>query len=304
MHLSTLFYVLICLATAQQPAIGSNSVTIDNCTIFLADEAKVPAQEGGVIEILHVKDGQAVKRGDQLVQIDDSIPKQQLAVANAELASAKVEAKNDIPRQYAVASKDVADQDLKVSREANRKVPGTVPEVNLRKLELECTQMKLSIEKAEMDTKIAVKKVDVKQAQLDAADVTLKHRQLISPLDGQVRKIYRHLGEWVNAGEPVMHVVRMDRLYIEGSLLAAEVPHTEVNGKPVDVEVILARDRSAPEQTVRYRTAKVRGTIVFVDPMIEAGGEYLVRAEVDNIVENRQWVLHPGMTAKMTIHLK
>jgi len=69
--------------------------------------------------------------------------------------------------------------------------------------------------------------MEVKMAQKVAAETALKHRQLRSPLNGQVRKIYHHVGEWVQNGEAVVYVIRMDRLRVEGSLLASDISPTK-----------------------------------------------------------------------------
>lgn len=294
MHLSALLYGVIFFAVAQPPEKAPNSKLVDNCILFLADEAKVPAQEPGVLMKLHVKDGDVVKRGQKLVQIDDSIAQQQVAVADAELKAAEEQANNTVPKKYAIASRDVAYAELQISIDANKRVPKSVPDAVIHKLQLDCTQMELSIEKADSDQLIAARQRDVKKAQQEAALVSLKHRLICSPLDGQVREIRRHEGEWLQAGESVMHVIRMDQLRVEGSLLASEVSPSQVMGKPVVVEVMLAGDRPMP----------VRGKIVFVDPMLSTGGEYMVRAEVDNKLENGQWILQPGMSARMMIQLK
>lgn len=294
MHLSALLYGAIYFAVAQQPAALPPSVTAVNTSIYLDEEADVPAQEGGVIEKLFVKEGEDVKGKGQLVKIDDSIPRQQLAVAEAEWKAAKEQADNQVPKRYAEASLLVAQAELDCSNEANRKVKGAVPQVNISKLELEREQMKLSIEKALTDTKIAIKQMEVKEAQMAATQTVLEHRLLLSPLDGQVSKIYRHVGEWVQTGEAVVHVIRMDRLRVQGALNVAEISPSEVIKKPVEIEVSLARGG----------TETFRGNIVFVDPMIDSGGEYMVRAEVDNRPKNGQWILHPGLPAKMTILLK
>ena len=95
------------------------------------------------------------------------------------------------------------------------------------------------------------------------------------------------MGEWVQAGETVVHVVQMDVLRAEGSLNVSEYVPYEIIGKPVTVEVELDRGR----------TMTFPGKIVFVDPMIRPNGTYIVRAEVENRVENGQWILRPGMTA-------
>jgi macrolide-specific efflux system membrane fusion protein len=294
MQLSALLYGVILFAVAQQPPAVPGTVIVDPCILFLDDEAKVPAQEPGVLMELHVKDGQNVKRDEPLAKIDDSIAQQQVNVAENELRAAKEQADNQVPRDYAIASRDVAYADLKISYDANKRVPGSVVQAVINKQQLECKQMELSILKAESDTRIALKQMEVKKAQKEASVVSLNHRQICAPLDGQIRKTYRHVGEWIQAGEPVVHIVRMDRLRVEGSLLASEVSPNDVTGKPVTVEVFLTRER----------TKSLRGKIVFVDPMLSTGGEYLVRAEVENSQENGQWILQPGLTAKMTIQLK
>jgi multidrug efflux pump subunit AcrA (membrane-fusion protein) len=113
-------------------------------------------------------------------------------------------------------------------------------------------------------------------------------------LAGQVQKIYRHVGEWVQAGEPVLHVVQVNRLRVQGSLNISDYAPEEVMGRPVTVMVVFARGRAET----------FKGEIVFVDPMVESGGLYVVRALVKNREENGQWLLRPGMDAEMTIQLK
>jgi multidrug efflux pump subunit AcrA (membrane-fusion protein) len=74
----------------------------------------------------------------------------------------------------------------------------------------------------------------------------------------------------------------------------SEYAPEEVMGRPVTVKVVFARGR----------TETFKGEIVFVDPVVESGGLYPVRALVKNREENGQWLLRPGMDAEMTIQLK
>lgn len=68
---------------------------------------------------------------------------------------------------------------------------------------------------------------------------------------------------------------------------------SEIQGRPVEVTVTLAHGQR-----------KFPGKIVYVKPLVEAGGDFLVRAEVQNRKEDGAWVLSPGIGAEMTIHLK
>ena len=49
------------------------------------------------------------------------------------------------------------------------------------------------------------------------------------------------MGEWFNPGEPVLRIVRVDLLRIEGFLKAADYSPQDVTGKAVSVEVELPR---------------------------------------------------------------
>jgi multidrug efflux system membrane fusion protein len=145
-----------------------------------------------------------------------------------------------------------------------------------------------------MELRIAGMQSKVSEAELAEATEKVEHRRIKSPLAGQVQKIYRHVGEWVQAGEPVVHVVQAGSLRVQGTLNISEYAPEEVMGRPVTVKVVFARGR----------TESFNGNIVFVDPMVELGGNFLVRALIKNREQNGQWLLRPGMEAEMTIQLK
>jgi multidrug efflux pump subunit AcrA (membrane-fusion protein) len=298
MQLSAMLFGVIYFAVAQQPATAAGTVKLENCHIYVVNRKpiEVPAQEAGVIKEMFVKEGQPIKPGESLVQIEDDIPAQQLKIAEEKLRAAEEQANNTIPKEYAEKSLEVARMDYQSALEANKKVKDTFPLVKLKEMFLKVQEMELSIQKAEMDTRIAKKQVNVQQAEMNLAQTTLSHRLLRSPLegDGEVSEIKRHLGEWVQAGETVMRVVQMDVMWAEGSLNVSEYMPNEIIGKPVTVKVELDRGR----------TMTFPGKIVFVDPMIRPNGTYIVRAEVQNRLENDHWILRHGRLAQMTIQLK
>jgi macrolide-specific efflux system membrane fusion protein len=180
--------------------------------------------------------------------------------------------------------------------EANQKVPGSVPKTEIRKLLLTWQRSVLEIEQAQMNMRIAALEAAVSQAEVEASQENLKRRKIISPLDAVVVEMYRNQGEWVQPGDPVMRIVRMNRLRIKGHLNAGKVAPAQADGQPVTVGVELAGGRR--EQFV--------GKVVFVDPIVESvTGEYQVWAEVDNRQDpSGHWVLRPGLEAKMAIQLK
>ena len=88
-----------------------------------------------------------------------------------------------------------------------------------------------------------------------------------------------------------MRIVRLDRLRVEGFLNAKDFSPSEVGNRPVRVSIRLARGK----------TESFQGKITFVNPLVQAGGEYRVWAEVVNRMEGSQWLLRPCLEADMTI---
>lgn len=300
MQLSAIYFGVIYFAVAQQPAASAGTVTLDNCHIYLESKADIPSQEGGVIKKMFVKEGQDVKPGDPLVQIEDDIPSLQTEIAKAKLEAAQEQAINTVPEEYARASRAYAIADHESAVEANKKAPGTYPAVMLKEKLLKVTEMDLSIKKAQMDQRIAQKSVGVQQAEMNLAQTLVDHRLLRSPLEGVgvVSKIKLHMGEWVQAGQAVLTVEQMDVMRAEGELNVSQYAPYEIIGKPVTLEVEL-----------RGRKKPFEGKIVFIDPEVRASGgsegpTYRIRAEVENKMENRQWLLRDGMMGRMTIQLK
>ena len=68
----------------------------------------------------------------------------------------------------------------------------------------------------------------------------------------------------------------------------------DVRDRPVTVEVQLAGGQRE----------SFDGRIVFTSPLVQAGNNFRVVAEVDNRQnsQSKQWVLRAGQSARMTIH--
>ena len=251
---------------------AADTISLPNCLLSLDEEVQVPAQEAGVLMKIPVREGQQVTTGDLLAQIDDILPRMQHNVASFKLKVAEREAADDISTRYASAAAKVAEAEYFQAIEANQKVAGTVPQAEVRRLLLKHREMVLSIEKAEKERAIAALQAKVSEAELQAATANLDRRRLIAPLDAVVVELSRHEGEWVQPGDPVMRLVRVDLLRVEGFLNAKNHRLSEIQGRPVQVAVALAHGQRET----------FPGKIVFVKPLVQAGGEFLVRAEVQN----------------------
>lgn len=266
---------------------------VQNCLVTMLDEAQVPGREAGVLVALEAKEGMQVKAGQFLARIDDSEPAAQKRVKMKEHAVAVEKSSNDVNVRYAKKATEVSKEIYEMNLTASKSVGGAISKAELNKLRLEWEKSALQIEQADHERRSDALTAGGKEAEVAAAEDAIQRRQITSPIDGIVVKLNRHVGEWVAPGDPVLRIVRVDRLRIEAFLTSNEFSPPEVDGKPVTVEVELARGRKE----------KFPGKVVFVSPLVEAGGEYRVLADVVNRAEDGHYLLRPGQLATMTIRL-
>lgn len=273
---------------------AAETVTLPNCLLSLDAEVQVPAQEGGVLVKIPVREGQQVTAGQLLAQIDDLIPEAERNVARYKLRVAERQAADDIDVRYSIAAFQYAAAKLQRSMAANAKTPNTRTEEEIDEQRLDKEKSKLMIEKSKKDMDVAGLQKGVSEAELKSAEAKLEHRRLLAPLDAVVVELSRHEGEWVAAGDPVMRLVRVDLLRVEGYLNAKDYRASDIQGQPVEVTVTLARGQRET----------FPGKVVFVNPLVRSGGEFQVRAEVQNRRDGNVWLLSPGLKAEMSIQLR
>lgn len=283
----------MCLVLWPSTLKAADEILLGNCTLELDEQAQIPGQEAGVLDEVLVTEGKLVGKGTLLARIDDRIAQLQKEVAAYKLDVANRQAEDKVDREFAEASWKVAKAEYGQALEANSKVPNTVPQAEVRRRLLECEKMRLSIEKANKDLAVNALQAKVAEGELRAAEAMIKRRQLIAPFDAIVVELRRHVGEWVLQGEPVMRLMRIDQLRVDGSLEAKAYHQTDIEGRPVQVTVTLPDNRRET----------FTGTIDYVKPMVE-GGFFQVRAKIKNREVRNGWAVYPGTPAEMIIKLK
>jgi len=278
---------------AKKALPGDRFITPDDCSVSLIEEREVPAGEAGTIMALEAREGMLVKEGTVLGKVDDREATAQKRIKLFEYQAAKEQAENDVDIRYATEASQVAYFTWQKHVEANRTQAKTTPEVELKRLELDYRRAVLQIEKARRDQKVAKSTMDMKGAEVHAADLNIQRRLIRSPIDGTVVKVPRRVGEWAGPGDTVLRIMRFDRLHIKGTLQGSQYGPEEIKGRKVTVQVELARKRQA----------NANGKIVFVSPEVGLDGRYEVWAEISNWTEGDEWVLRPGLPATMKIDL-
>jgi multidrug efflux pump subunit AcrA (membrane-fusion protein) len=288
----------IALAVAGRLAAADDTspavANVPHCFVVLAEQADLPPQEAGVIQEIAAVEGQQVAEKQLLLQLDDRKAQREQEVAEAKYDAAKAKAQDDINIRYAVAAAAVAKAEYEVNKKANADVPGSVPQVRLNELYLKCKETELAIEKARLDRSIAAEEAKVAKAEVEAAKVTVDRHKVLSPIAGVVVDLRAHKGEAVQPSQAVIHVVKLDSLWVEGNASAARFARAELEKRPVTVDVVITRGEKI----------SLPGEIIFVKPLTDTGDTYMVRAKVENRKVNGSWLLSPGMQAEMNIQLK
>ena len=299
--MATTSHVLLALALAafgQTTAPSPGGDPTLPASIHPIKEFDIPicAEVDGKLTRVAVRQGDRVAAGELLATIDERYAQAAVEVAQLTYESALARADDDIEERYARKAAEVARADYRSDLDANQRNPGVVSPIQIQKKLLDWQRATLQIEKAMKDQVLSGKEAAVKAAELRASQIALDRRRIVAPWDGEVLQVVRHQSEWVNPGDPVLHLLRFDVLQVESLVESSKFDPADLYGRPVTVHVTLARNR----------LATVEGTIVHVDLSAVEGigyGQFKVRAEIQNQREGEFWLVRPGLPAEMTIHI-
>jgi macrolide-specific efflux system membrane fusion protein len=264
----------------------TQDVQVESVVLRLLEEAEVPAQEAGVVTSLEVREGQRVKQGDLLAQIDDQVPRlaEQAVEAQYEIARAKVA--NDVRRRFAKKSLEVSEAELRRSMESIERFAKSVSQSQLDVERLTVQKNQLEAEQADHEHQVATLEMKAQENELTAAKAQVARRRIVAPFDGVVVQVYVRRGEWVEPGQKALRIVNTDRLKAEGFVPAAGAV-ADLTGKSVSLEI-----DGLSEQ------GPIVGTMVFVSPEVDPiTGQVRVWAEI----QNDEGKLRPGQPARMVI---
>jgi multidrug efflux pump subunit AcrA (membrane-fusion protein) len=278
---------------AQTNAAAPVSDPVISGLVKVADEIKLPAKEAGVLLQLAVQEGNLVRSGQVIGKIDDSQPQMQKKAADAAYRGAYNRWHEDVEIRFAEKQAAVAESDYRQMEESNQIAAKSIAATEVRGKKLDWDKSILGIEKSKHDQVIASFEALNKKAELDAAELAIQRRVIIAPFDGVVEEIKRHEDEWVQPGDTILTLLRMDSMHVEGAIEQSKYDPHEVTNCAATVEVEMARGRKATFQ----------GRIIKVSSVVRSDGVYNVRAEIANLQEHGNWLLRDGMPASMTIHL-
>lgn len=285
----TAVLLLVSPSSAQSNSVAKSSIDLPLCVVELIDDVDVAARQAGVLKELPLKQGQYVLAEENVGRVDDLMAQRGLEQASARLKLAEAKAGNDkVIRYYFEIEKYYRQKhttEVALGRNATR--------VNLEEYAHENAKARNQKEQAQHAQMEAELEIKVESANVNNAKDLVERHKIFSPIEGHVFKIYKQAGSWVNAGDPVFRIIRMNKLQVKGYVSSKEYDRHEVFGQDVSVTVELARGQ----------TVQLKGKVTYVGLDQYAGDQYIVMAEVDNRSEQGQWLMKPNDTVNMQIHL-
>jgi multidrug efflux system membrane fusion protein len=222
----------------------------------------VKSRIDAVIDQVLVKDGQFVKSGDVLFQLDSRAAQATLHQAEATLARDQV--------QLANANRNAGRDKSLIAKSY-------------------VSQMQLDNDTAAAAALDATVRAD--QAQLENAKVQLSYYTIVAPLDGRVGLISIKQGNSIKANDvPLATVNQIQPIYVSFALAQSNLPdlRTAMAQGPVSVRVMPQGDNGGP----------VTGKVAFFENSIDqTSGTITIRASFDNH-EQRLW---PGQFVKVSV---
>jgi HlyD family secretion protein len=278
---------------------GTVEATIANTragTVEACQRTKLSTIAGGRIEVLAVKEGDRVKKGQLLMQLWHADQQAEVRLAQAQLESA---------RKRVVEACTVADSAV---REAERRrdlfKQGFISESAYDAARVEADARSAACATARTDIAQA-------QARIDVARVAQGRTVLVAPFDGTVAKIVGEVGEYSTpsppgvATPPAIDLIDDSCLYVEAPMDEVDAPKIRI-GQPVRITLDALPKRSFPGKVKRVapyvtavekqaRTVDIEAT--FDDPA--SAGRLLVgySADVEIILDVRQDVLRVPTSA-------
>jgi multidrug efflux pump subunit AcrA (membrane-fusion protein) len=258
----------------------------------LINDVEVPALEAGQIDSVLVREGQIVRAEEVMATMENRLAQRGIEESKARVALATLKSEDPLGVEEAQAKVELYREELRVKEKLLEKGNTSVSEYRAAKAQYRVSQV--GLERANMEQKYAGLEAAIEQVRLGAAEDAVERRVIRAPFDGLVMAVEREAKEWVNAGDKVVRIVRMDRLRVKGELSINQYTPSSVTGRPVMVTVKIPGLNS--EQTFN-------GTIVFAKPDVTLRQDrFEVWAEIENRLDGENhWLLYPGLKCDMKI---
>jgi len=268
--------------------LSAAEIEVPGVVISVIEQVDVPARQRGPLTSFAVEEGDSVDQGQLLAGIADDDARLALARAQLELDSAREEAHSSVKIQLARKALKLAESELARGQRSRERFRDSISDEEIEDRQLKVERAQLEIEQAELEQRLARNRAQARENDLRMAERQLELHRVVAPLAGIIVQVNRRDGEWVEPGESVLKILRVNRLRAEGFVKASELL-PQAAGQPVKLAV---------ESSSGSR--EFAGLLKFVSPEINAvDGRVRIWAEIENV----DLSLRPGMRGSLWIGL-
>jgi membrane fusion protein, multidrug efflux system len=298
-----------------------------------ADSTIVAPKVSGYISEVLVGDNQPVKAGQLLARIDDRDFRAALAQADADVAAAEAAVRN-LDAQIALqaplieqgaADVTAAEATLQFAQEEQARYDGLMKSGSgtiqrAQQTDATLREKTAQLQRGKSGLLAAQKKVDVLTterakaiAQLDRARavaqqaaLNLSYTGIAAPVDGTVGARSLRVGQFVQAGTPLMAVVPLDAVYVVANFKETQLTHVR-NGQPVEIRIDSFRGPTLKGHVDSLSPAS--GLEFALLPPDNATGNFtkiVQRVPVKIVLDDHslKGLLRPGMSAEPIVNTK
>jgi len=232
-------------------------------------EAKISVSVDGVVSKINFKEGDFVRKNNVIMKFDDKL--QELETKRRKIILDDVTKLNSSKENL-----EILEKALEIKEEVYKKTKSiSLNELNGLRMQYigsksEYESLKTAKQKEEVEYLIALNLLD--------------YYKVKSPVDGIITKINPKLGEWVQAGDEIVHIVNTEICYVEIDLEIQQLKKLKLDSSVV-VEV------SENEKVIQKE-----GKVVFISAVADSSSG-LIRAKIN--FDNKTNKVTPGLHAKI-----
>lgn len=235
--------------TTEASLISSSDSTVElTSTGYVVPliSSNVGAKISGRITKVFVKQGQSVKKGDALFELDSVDQRSSLATAKARAAAAKARAEN--------AKANLEEIALQVARQQQLVSQGAASTSSLVDLKSREKSIREAMRASEAEA-LAI------QAEAQSMSLNLSHTMIVAPIDGMIITKPRQVGESVGfasaalTSEPLVEIADLSSLVVETDVPEGRMSRVRI-GAPCEIVLDAFGDK------------KFRGEVLEIEPKV------------------------------------
>jgi len=316
--------LVLSVISTSSLAEDSNSIRVNDVVVEFARTIDVPSRQSGPVVVIDALQNQWVSQGQRIASLDDTALVIRRRGDSLRCDSARLVLQDNIEIRFAETALAEANSELDDSQSASDRVSGAVSRNQLRRTKLAVERAELELDRSKKQRRQAEIDLQLRSADLAMIDHEMAQLQCIAPIDGIVLNVYRELGEWIHAGEPLVTIADAAVLHLHALVDADSLDPARCVGLPVTVHwtsssLSMSNVGAVVQNQLRANIdrseSSLCGKVISVDPVRLPGNRFRLHA----VVENRRhvadanvqanpglagdgWLLSPGMKVSMEIH--